>query len=335
VNNWHFFSVVLTGLINMVQGGSDTLINGSIGYVRPIVMAGVVAWIAAQSVAVAYANASIRTLYTGLFRAAVIVAALQSVGIYNQWIGDVAAALPNEIGNAIGGVGANITNGVAFDRTMNDSFKAGLIVWKHIPAYSFSGAILTLGVLGFWVISMMAVGAAALVYGASTVLLTLLIKLGPLFLAAFAFRQTARIGNGWASAIISAILTQVFSIAILVLAIGAIEVTLPQIVANASNGADPNNVTEMITLIETGFMLWVIWTLVKQAAGFASAIAGGVYQNVSAFTGAIGAVPSATVSAARGTAGVAGNAIAGTANAARSVSSAINQRRVNEIVRSI
>jgi hypothetical protein len=77
-----------------------------------------------------------------------------------------------------------------------------------------------------------------------------------------------------------------------------------------------------------GFLFWVIWELMKQAASFASAIAGGVYQKVSQFQTALPAAPATAATVAHKTAAIASSG----ASAARTMASAIRQSRVNKMI---
>lgn len=317
MNDWHFFANLFTQISGLVQAGGDTILNGAMGYARPALLAAITCWIAFQAVVVANGMAPMNSLYRGVIRAAVVVMVLQSTATYNQYIGTIALAIPTEIGNALGSaVGANVASGAVFDTVWDTAAKSGMVVWKHIPQYSLSGAILTLCVAGYFIVVVVCIAAGFLIYLASTVLLILLLKVGPLFVALYAFPQTQRIANGWISAVVTSILTQVFAVAILVLFVGAEQATVTRILAAASNGAAPNFIDELMVLLQAGLLMWIISMLVKQAPGLASSIAGGVYQSMSSFTGAAFGAPKAIGAAARGAASKAGTGISATSAAA-------------------
>jgi type IV secretion system protein VirB6 len=329
MNNWTFISDLLNHLVQLVQNGGNPLLNAAVGYVRPLVIACAVAWIATQALAVSYANASSATLLTGIFRIAVVVAVLQTAGTYNQWVGDVAQTLPNEIANTISGAQNNITTGQAFNTALNAAFKGALTVWEHAPKYSFTVIIIGISVIGFLAIAIASIGSAALTYAASTIALIFFIKIGPLFLALFAFPQTRRFGSGWVTALVSAALTQIFTVGLLGLLMGAEQQTINQMVTKTATGADPNVIDELISLMLGGFLFWVIWELLRQAASFASSIAGGVHQKVNQFADkAMSVATAAPGVAVKGIAGIP----SGGASAARTMASAIQQRRVNRMI---
>lgn len=326
LNNWTFISNLLTQLTTLTNNAGNGLLTGTLGYALQVVTAGAVAWIAAQTLAVSHNAAQPATLLHGIFRIAVVVAVLQSVATYNRWIGDVAQTLPNEVTNAITIGQGGITTGQAFDNVMNQAFKAGLTLWNSAPKYSFIGLVVGLVVVAFWAIAVVCIGSAALTYATSTVLLIFFIKIGPLFLALFAFTQTRRFGSGWVTAMVSAALTQIFAVALLALLIGAEQLTLNQIVATATGQDSSNYVNQIISILLGAFLFWVVFQVTKQASHFAAAIAGGVHQRVNQAADKFTAM---ATGAAKGSASLAAG---GTSTAARTVAAAIQQRRVNRMI---
>src|ERR1700722_5100192 len=106
MTNWAFFAALMTQLLGLVQAASNGMLNGAIGYARPALLLGVTAWVALQAISVANGMASMRSLYHGLIRAAIVVFLMQAAN-YNQYISTLAQAIPNEVGNALAAAGAN------------------------------------------------------------------------------------------------------------------------------------------------------------------------------------------------------------------------------------
>jgi type IV secretory pathway VirB6-like protein len=206
---------------------------------------------------------------------------LQSVAAYDQYVVSLAQTIPNEIGVALagGGAGGTVTSGAAFDLVWNQAAKAGLMVWAHIPSYSLKGAILTLCVAAYFVVAFAAILAGFIVYLVSAVLLSLLLTVGPLFIALYPFPPVARFFNGWLSATVSAVLTQILAVAVLALLIAGEMATVNRIVQNAGNGAEANFVSELLVLLEAGGLMAFVARLIKEIPSITVAIAGGVYQN--------------------------------------------------------
>jgi hypothetical protein len=121
-------------------------------------------------------------------------------------------------------------------------------------------------------------------------------RIGPLFVALFAFPVSAKFASGWVAAVVSAILTQAFAVAILVLFVG-VQIT---IISRVRTGiVDGNFINAIFGLGEAALLMSIIATLVKQAPSFAQGIAGGVYQNVASMVSAPTAACSGIGSAAQ------------------------------------
>ena len=277
------------------------MINGALGYARPAVLAGAVAWLAYQAICVANGVAPLRSFYHGLIRMAVVVFLLQAAN-YNQYIDQLALAIPTQASNALAAVGVapgSVSGGAAFDTVWNAAYKAGWGVYEMIPKYSLSSIALWFGVMLYLGIAIVAIGAAWVVYIASTVLLTLLLAAGPLFVALYAFPQTIKFGVGWVAGVASTIVAQILTVAVLVMFVGIEQTTLAGVGAAAQAGTG-NFIGSIVTLFEAAMLMGIVATLVRQCPGIAQGIAGGVYQNVS---GILGTAEKAAAETAKGTIG--------------------------------
>ena len=298
MQNWQFFAGLYRDITGLATAGTNGILNGALGYVRPVLLVAITAWIAAQAITVSLGQASMRSLYGGIIRGAVVVFLLQGAATYNQYVGTVAQAIPQEVSNAItpGAVG-NIGGGVAFDNVWNAAAKAGIAVWESIPSYSIKGAMLFLLVGVYFIATLCFIGAGFLVYLASTVLLQLLLAVGPLFVALFAFPQTHKFAAGWVAAVVSTLLTQILAVAILVMFTAAEQATVARIAAPGPGGVG-NFIDPLFTLLEASVLLYIIYKLVHQAPTIAASVSGGVYQGVGSLLAsagkAVGTAASAT-----------------------------------------
>lgn len=303
MTNWAFFAGLMTQLLGLVQNASNGMIAGALGYARPALLVGVTAWLAFQAVCVANGVAPLRSLYHGLIRAAIVVFLMQAAN-YNQYITTLATAIPNEVGNALAAAGANagaVASGAAFDTVWNAAAKAGLTAWGQVPKFSLSSIPLWIAIIVYLAIALVAIGISFLVYLASTILLLLMLSVGPLFVALFAFPQTAKFGAGWVAALVSAIVTQILALAVLALFVVTEQATILRITAGVA--ADGNFIDAIVTLAEAALLMWLIATLVKQTPAIAQGIAGGVYQNVAGIVDAPGRAAMAAIRLATRTGG--------------------------------
>jgi type IV secretion system protein VirB6 len=292
----------MTALLAAIQAGTNGMINGALGYVRPVLLVAITASIAFQAIAVANNVAALRSLWHGVIRAAVVVFLLQGAAVYNQYVSNLATVIPTEVGAALATAGVNtgnVANGAEFDVVLNAAIKAGLTVYDKIPDYSVKTIGLCIAVVIYWGIALGAIGISFAVYLASTLLLQLLLAVGPLFVALFAFPQAAKFGAGWVAGLVSVIVTQILAVAILVMFMAAETATVQRVTAAGVAGMAGNFVNGIIALGEGALLMVLISGLVKQAPGLAQGIAHGVYQNVGGFLGTAGKMAGMAAQGAR------------------------------------
>ena len=282
MNNWNFFQSLFSQLNGIIQSNAVVALNGALDYARPAVQIGVVAWIAARAIAVANGFHIGNEIWKDMLRAVVVLFLISGAGTYNQYIGNLATAIPNEVGTAIaggpGGPGtASIANGAAFDTVWSNAAKAGMTVFGHVPKYTLASIPLWCAVVVYMAVALVAIGLSFLIYLASTMVLTLLLMVGPLFVALYAFPVTARFANGWVSALVSAIVTQILTVGVLMMFMATEAAT----VNNVTAGSALQEVTdELVTLGEAGLLTWLIYKLVMEMPGLSATIAGGFYHHV-------------------------------------------------------
>ncbi len=318
MNNWTFFAATYSTIAAPLQVAINGLLANTIGWVRAPLFATITLWVGLQAIAVANGGTTLSSLYRGLLRAAVVVAILQSVATYDQYVVNLAQTIPNEVGVALagGGAGATVTNGSAFDLVWNQAAKAGLMVWEHIPSYSFKGAILTLCVAAYFIVAFASILGGFTIYLVSSILMSLLLCVGPLFIALYPFPPVRRFFAGWLSAIVGAGITQILSVAVLGLLIGGEMATVNRIVQNAGDGANANFVSELLILLEAGGLMFFVCRLINQVPAISVAIAGGVYQNVGRLASMPMVMVGATARAATASVGRGAGAVAGAATKA-------------------
>lgn len=324
--NTAFFVDLFASLYTILQPTINQIVGNLLAYVRPALFAGLIAWVAFQSLAVVWDAASPKSLMIGLLRAAVIVTMLQSAATFDQYVVQLANAIPTELSNAAGG-GGGMETGAIYDRVWGRNVKAGLLVYDALPSYSWKAVPLAAGVLAYVVMVFGTVGACALVTLASVVMLALLLAIGPVMLALYPFEGMLR---GWCLSWISVVATtigvQVLTAVILAMFIGIGEKTISTILA--SNGNMPT-LDMMLILIQAGVLVYVVYQFLKQAPALSMAMFGRFHQSVGFAhrwtTGAMGQVANA-VTGAVGRAGMAG-ARPAVAAASAAASSAINRSK--------
>lgn len=309
--NWHFFANTYAGIDAPVQAFVNGVIAALSNYITPILRALIVVYVAINAMIIATnpTQEPLTTFLRQMIGAALIFFVVSSAANFNQYFGTIfLTTLPTEISNAISGAtGGNTLNGGAFDDIWNRAWTAGLVVYKNLP-WSLKGIALQLLVVAFWLIAIMAIGIGFMIYLGCHVILALVVALGPLFVCCALFPASRRFFDGWISAMVSLVLTQVLTITLLVLLTTTENATITQIAAD--NGG---NEIAHIQLLLYAIVLFVICALLaSQLPGIAVGIAGGVNQRVSIYSQAIYA---GVARAGRSTAGGTATVVVGTARA--------------------
>ncbi len=320
-----FIAHVIFGLIPPITAAGDAMEADAVAFVAPILPVAAVAVIGAMAIGAVYRAVSWDSVWLSLAVCAAIGGAVMSVDAYNNAVGSLALELPNDISDALGNAAGAITSGSAFDNVLNQSFAAGAAIWLNIPTLSFAGLAMMIATILFFFATIVTVGAAALIFVASVILLTLLVKIGPLFLACAFMTPTRFAAIGWIKTVAGCVVTQILVVAILSLFTATEAQMVPGIIAQAQAGGAANTVELVLSLCELGFLLFVTYSVTKQAAGLASGIVGGAYQSMASVAGIATAAPAAAYTAAKAVA-TRGASMGG------SVASSINERRVAAMI---
>lgn len=218
------------------------------------------------------------------FRASAVYFIISSAANYNTYFGNLAlTSLPQEIGNAISGAagGAPLT-AQAFDNLVNFAFASGLKVFQNIGWFSFKAAVLGILVLLYWFMAIIAVLETFIVYLVSYVVVALGVAVGPLFVALWMFPEARRYFYGWLSVLVSGVVVQIMSVALLTLLITVIGQQLNQL--GSSGFASDNLGTQILVILDCAGLFYAGWKIAGHLFGIGTAIAGGVYVHVGRVT---------------------------------------------------
>jgi type IV secretion system protein VirB6 len=277
-----------------------------------------VAWIG-YSILVGWIREPLTGTAWRLAKAGAIVFFLSAAN-YNQYILNFFLHdLPNSIASAISGQ-AGTVGAQGLDHIWDNTFTAGLSVWKSLGTFDFG---LELLVVVYWVVAAISLGFGFLVWVMSYFLLALYVAVGPAFVPMYLFSGTRGWAERWLGATLSMVLLQVFVTVVLVVLLAA-EGTLLAGVTAAGNAApaasalpfDPmsglslpasgpittsaNAIGQIQPLIGAIVLFFVALVAMVQLPGAAAAIAGGAHFHAGALAGAsFGLGAAATYTAAR------------------------------------
>jgi type IV secretion system protein VirB6 len=316
--NWALFQGVYTAVNSPVVNAVDGVLNALTAYLNPIMIAMLTAYMMYTGFRMALApnGAPMQTMMMDVVRGAIVVTLVGNAGNFNQWIGTVfLTTVPNEVGQAIngslGGSGPPVNGGAQFDAVWNTAYKAGLMVYNNLPSVSLKGVALTFCVFFFWGVALAAVAIGFLMFLASSVLMALLIAIGPIFIACALWPGSRAFFSGWIASCVSTVTAQILTVALMSL---MLQVETAELGRIASNPANANEVGQIGSLLGVAALLGICSLLAKQIPAVAVGIAGGAYHNLNSYANAIGAAGAAgskLINMARGPSGGGGSGSGG------------------------
>ena len=263
-----------------ITNGSAQIVTGLMAYVGPIFGAGVLAYLLIRLLIEAYTpnEATVLDFFKQIGLAAAIYTLISQQATFNYYVSGAVTGLTTRITAAIQGAfqgaGGAVT-AATFDTLTDRSYALALLVYKQADWYDVSMGV----VIGVY--DIVTEGVIAAIFGIwfiSSVSLSFIIAFGPLFIAGAFFPYTRRFFDGWVAAVVAAMLTQVFVLALLQLFLG-IQTNLLTTTANAftANAVDPGNSVPGIRNLCTSLGLtFVFFLLTGFALLLAKGISGGV-----------------------------------------------------------
>jgi type IV secretory pathway VirB6-like protein len=286
---WHLF----TGLWQLLEVPLEAGVNGAVTALSAYVVGPFRAWVLVYLIGTMLIAAwspsddAAMGFFRHLFRAGFVYMIIAYAANFNFFFGNLFLhTLPDGIGNALSGTPNAAGFGPAiFDKILVQGFSAGVAAFKLVPWFSFKGLALAIVVILYWGIVAVSVGWIYLIYLAAHAAVALLIAGGPLFVALRMFPATSQFFNGWISALMSAVVVQIFSVILLSVVIAAETHQLHALAAMAAAGVDAtedNIMGVMFTLTGAGLVFAIgAWLSLKLSA-IGSTIASGVYWNAEA-----------------------------------------------------
>lgn len=319
--SWTFFASLFNKIQPPVVAAVQAMISALSGYVAPILLAAIGAYIAGRLIMLAYSPSQepIGVFLRTLIKCAIAYWIVASAATYNQYLGTLLlTTIPTEISRVVSGAsGGQALSGQIFDDIWAKAWSAGLAVYRNIP-WSIKGIGLQFVIVLYWFVALISVAIGFLTFLGAQVILALLVGLGILFAALFPFSATRGYFDRWLAACLSMVLLEIAVAALLTLLTSAEDSMISQIAGLNGGGFNAADEVAQLQLLLGGVLLFFVAAVIaKQLPAVAVAVAGGVCADVSAFGatvyGAVGAAGSGVASGA----GAAGRAVG--ASATRSV----------------
>jgi type IV secretion system protein VirB6 len=285
---WHLFTNLWALFETPLEDGVNGTVTALSGYVAGPFRAWVLVYLIGMLLIAAYSPSedAAMAFFRHLFRAGFVYMIIAYAANFNFYVGGLALhGLPDGIATALAGQGTAGFGPAAFDKIMVQGFSAGVVVFKLIPWLSFKGLALALFVIIYWLIVAVCVGFTFVVYLAAHAAVALMVAGGPLFIAVRMFPETRRFFSGWLSALVSALVVQIFAAILLSVIIRAETKQLNAMAAMAgaiTNVAEDNMFGIVLVLLGAALVFGLGAWLAFKLSSIAMTIAGGVYWNAEA-----------------------------------------------------
>jgi type IV secretion system protein VirB6 len=317
--NWQFFQALFTGLVTPLLAQIQAMIGNVVDVVQPVAVVLVGLWMALVGIEVANGHKTIQAVSRDFLLAAFFLGLLQSDAIYMRYVGNLfLTVIPN---GTAGAFGAQQSPAAGMDHVLNTAMGEALLTYQALP-WSLAAIPLGIGIVFFVVVALVATGFGFGIYVLAVFTVVVCVFVGPVFLGLAVAPATRKFAAGWLAVTVAGVVTQMIALAVLLLLTAAEGTSLTQTAATITTG--DNSINMLIELGQCGVLMFLCTIVIKEIPGLARAIAGGVWQNVSAINsatfGAAAAAGGAAAGAARGVAGAVGQ------NAARQIGAGAARR---------
>ena len=313
---WTLFATLFTAVNTPLQADVNGIIGALTGWLLPIMRAATVVVLICAIVAACIDNLNayipVNTVFRVVLRAAVLIYLVGTAGAFTQWVSGPLLNLPNELSNIVMGNagGALPQGGAAFDTIWNHTYIACVKAYQAVAGWTPEGLALGIVVLLLAGVAIIAIGYMFALYLIAYILLSLIVSVGPIFVATLLFKPTRHFFSGWLSAAVGAITTLLLISVLLSILIQTIEQTVNLVMNTASNA---NTLGMVGSILGCAALLAVGAIMTRKIETISVGIAGGVYHESAAYMAMAG---SAIVNAGGGVANFFGGGAAAASTSA-------------------
>ena len=272
---WTGFADLFAQIEPFVRAAMDAIINALVGYVRPALQWGLIAYLAGRMLwrAINPGGSPFSEMESLLLKGAVALYLAANAAAYTGYVRDLLLyGIPNEVNAAISGAtGEPPITAAVFDEVWNKAWAAGAAVLRNL---SWSDVALSFLVTIFLVVAMISILVAFVIWLKAFIFLSLLISVGPLFVGLFLFPVLRNLTRGWFAAVMANLILQILTVAMLSILLGAETRLVAQIASLHRAGG--NVVTQAQLLFGMMAVFLVCGFLSVQLPGLANAISGGL-----------------------------------------------------------
>lgn len=278
------FTLIWAAIALPIQNAAGQMVAALMAYVGPEFQAWVLVYILGMLLLAAWmpddgTDAPMR-MFRQIGLAGIIWALISNAATFNYYVTGAVQGVANgvsvAIADVIGGGGAPVA-AASFDAILDKAFVLGVAVYKSLPWYSPKGWLLGIIVYMYWAIVSTAIAFQYMVFMLASIATSFLVAFGPLFIALGFFPYTRRFFDGWVQVVVTAVLDQIFVIALLSLFVASLSQEIGQlgIGANGAPGAG-DYIPQIRNLLVASAMALIFAGLLGFSLKLASSIAGGL-----------------------------------------------------------
>lgn len=283
--DFHLFQTLYDGLLTPVITQMTAMVGPVSTAMQPVALVGVSIWVLLATWDLQSRSKTLVMIGRQAFQVVMLYSMVWAAA-YAQYVSDFFLhALPDTLSAALGGNGPPMA---LLDQLCRQAFSDASQVYEAIPAYSFKGAILSIGVILFVVTTLCCIAFVFAVTATSAVIMVLTLVVGPVFMAAATLPWTHRFASGWLSVLVGGTVTQLLGLALIRLMAGAVA-TLMNDFAVTAQKTDSNSIYMLVGLAQIGALLWLFKQAMMKVPELAQVIGGGVYHGSNAAFTAISA----------------------------------------------
>jgi type IV secretion system protein VirB6 len=289
---WHIFAQIWQYVGQPLNTLITAVYTGMFAYVSPGFKGAVVLFMSLCGGMVASGKmGSIRQDWLPILIRIAFIGAISNVTFFNTVIRDTMLhRVPEGLINTIAAAGGaqNLTNAnvpETFDKTFIDAMASGIKVAQDSSGGGFAVAIAR--AIFIYVIYLplaaVAVFIAFAIWFSAQFLLSMVVAVGPIFIAFLAFPATKRYGDMWISAGLGMGLLQALVMLALSMII-AVETFLVKGILTMNTGAADASTSQIVMLIAAVAVYLLFAYVIKQIPGLTTAMIGGAHAQLSGFT---------------------------------------------------
>ena len=279
--NWNVFQTIWSALDVPLEGAVSSAVSSVSAWVSgPFRWWVLVYLICVLAIAACSpSEGDVGAWWRHLWRAVAVYWAVAYSGNFSAIFGNMALTiLPQQLGQALSGATRGTTPfGVnSFDALFNFVFSSGLQAYNGLPLFSIKAAFLTLFILAFMLLALVAIAEMFLVYLTSHVVVALAIAIGPALAALYMWEMTRRYFFGWMGVVLGAVLTQVLAVGLLAI---YLRITQTEIATLKTNLTVDNIGTALLSLFSMMLLFYVGYRVSSHIWGIGQSIGGGIYMH--------------------------------------------------------